>query len=564
MFIQVKLSQPYFSKYRKLFMSLTKEDQDLIRHIEGTLLDTHHRKFLALGLPLNISVPFILKLYGDATRDSNAIMNYNEFTFRRIMHQLVLAISQAIKWVINDGKSNINAEPLTYVEINPLINDLVGWAFEYTAIAQQFTAWSRGFLDVEIDKSKKEICFLGQDNLVHYFYYTQQEISDDNIDKIYDEITGTTARTKLYNEWNNEYKITEPPIASYIDWAKARNSELHAHVINCLKQHVMPELSPTTDLGGYSLEEFRLFYSVLFINFDFICSYEKNLDASHKEMSLAFGTNPILFPKDKMIKLFCEASYLDYSVVARITEDLTLDTANFHSNLITQPIVEIDNNKLAILPNLFAYTEPNRMISGALNKSKSKKKIYDHLINKIEACNIEAIESCLKERTDFTIVRKSFNRGLIRISPDFVIIHPDKKSLLIIDYKHFLSPINAVETTYKMHELNKGFKQINNYERFFDQNTEVLQEYVNNAEVTIYKLIVTRYPVPVSVVHSDIWVSDLQTFKKNIIQISQFFELDLLFKNDARIEIKEQNFNPMNIKTELGDWTFSRLAYSGG
>jgi len=461
-------------------MNLSKEDEKLIRTIENTVLDVHHKKYEALGLPLHVSIPFLLKVYGDATRDSSAKSKHPGFTFRRILHQLILSISQSIKWVIKDAKPTIEVQPLTYIDINPTINDLVRWSFEYTGLAQQFTAWSRGFVDVSIDAPNKKVTFLPIDKSVHYFYYSQQEINDDHVENLFDQISGSSTRVGLYNTWIDEYRITSPPIASYMDWSKARSSDFFEEVLSALRKLVLPELSESTDLGGYTLEDFRIFFGALFINFDFICSFEHFLDSHYKEQAEAFGTNPIILPKDKMIDLLVQATELDESIISKIIIDLTLDPANFHSNLITQPIVEF-GNELAIMTNLFAYIDPNRMISGALNKSLSKKKIYDRLINKIEDYNTQSIAKFLEGNSAFQIIRKTFKGNDKKISPDFVLIHPGRKSILIIDYKHFLNPINASETAYKMTEVNKGFMQINSCENFFNEFPDSLLE----LEVTV-------------------------------------------------------------------------------
>lgn len=132
-----------------------------------------------------------------------------------------------------------------------------------------------------------------------------------------------------------------------------------------------------------------------------------------------------------------------------------------------------------------------------------------------------------------------------------------------IDYKHFLNPINASETADRMIEVNKGFMQINSYENFFNEFPDSLLELEVFSKPLIYKLLVTRHPTPVPVLFNDIFLTDTLTFMDSISRISNFSDLESIIKNDPRVEVKQENFEPLEILTEVEDWKFVRFAYSG-
>src|SRR5260221_14223023 len=207
-------------------MNLDAPDEATIRKIESSVLDTEFRRFKILKVSSNTSIPFFLKAYGDAARDSVLMDDYPEFTHRRILHQLMLAIGQCIKWVVANEDQQ-KTEPIhSLEEIQDDVNNLLKWAFEYVGLVQQFTAWSRGYVEIGVNESEKEIRFTPIDDNLAYSYYSQQEIGDSYIDSIFSDILSSNLISETFNSWAREYKIKEPPIAAHIDWTKAAKSKL--------------------------------------------------------------------------------------------------------------------------------------------------------------------------------------------------------------------------------------------------------------------------------------------------------------------------------------------------
>lgn len=542
-----------------------KEDlSQLVREIEQTILDKEHERCKLLYTSSIISIPYLLKVFGDTVRDPSLITNYPEFTSKRILHQLVLAISQSIKWVIRiNDKVGVDNIVLSPSEISDQTADMIKWAFEYTALAQQFTAWSQGYVDVDIDLELKTIRFKAIDQTVSHFYYAQQEVSDDYIKDVFFDILSVESMYETYDQWAKDYNITEPPIAAHMDWSRGIGSQVHRELYSKVEKYVLPELPAKTELGGYTIGDFRNFFSSLLLNFHFICSFEDTLDAKDPERALAFGSNPLMMPKEKMIKFLNTATGLPSDVISNILVDLTLDTTSFHSNLLTQPVVLSSDGDYAILPNLFGYIEPNRMICGALNKSIDKKKIYDKLIDTIERKNIEAIGELLRENWECVVLNQSFKAAGKVISPDFILIDKVHNSLLILDYKHFLNPVNASETSFRLTEMRKGLGQIFLYENFFTQHPEVLTEHGIKSGFIIYKMLLTRFPTPVPIERSEILITDLATLKKKLISIRQFSDIESLLISDNRIEASKESFKPIDLTTIVGEWKFVRTIHAG-
>ena len=103
------------------------------------------------------------------------------------------------------------------------------------------------------------------------------------------------------------------------------------------------------------------------------------------------------------------------------------------------------------------------MILGALNKGH-KKKIYDRLINLIEKFNLNKLYSSIEEVSYWTpYLEKTIKLNGRQFHPDLILIDVDDKSVLVMDYKHFIGPITASEVDYKMNELKKGLIQVQDY-----------------------------------------------------------------------------------------------------
>lgn len=532
-----------------------KNSVELIREIEQNKLDVEFEKYPITDLIDDISIPYLLKIYGDIHREF-VTFNRSDFVSRRELYVLLQATGHCIRWVTSKIGHKLE-DNLTSEDLNNFALELLLWGREYSLVANQFIAWSRGLISAEIDLSKKEIEFFPPDKTEMFFNF-QQDMSSEEIMSDYFKFMPFDEIHNVYQNWITELDLNEPPII--LNWEIAKKNEISKKLQEKISDLIFNEVPHSTDLGGYTIDEFVIFYVTLFLNFHFIETIEDHIDRNTNYEN-PFGSNPIPFPKEKMIAFLVDMTGLDANCVESILNDLTFNTKNFHSNLTNQPFIVSSTNTYYILPRIFANIEPERMLIGALNKSQSKKKIYDNLINPIEKINLDRIVSLfLEANNELSIFReKRFARKGRIITPDLIIIDNLTKEIIICDYKHFLMPINTSETIFRIKEVDKGIEQITKYLEFI--KSEDLLGLKN--EYKYFGLLLSRNPLPMPIKNrQNIYITDNNTLQKLLKRNVNFESLMTSLHDRSDLEITSNDFFFDEIRTIVDDWTFVRKIYA--
>jgi hypothetical protein len=541
---------------------LKRDDEQIIRRFEVDILDKEYLKIPFLKYDEEIIVPHLLKVFGDIERDQAKLrlQGFSEHNIARLLTNLLHAIGHGVRWIHSSDEFHTNRE-ISYYESDKLAIDLLSWAVSYHSISQNFIAWSRGLIAATIDEQNKIVRFMAPARYDHYqlMFNSLQD----------HEQAQSSPQNSLANDFQPEFEkwfqyidLTKPPLIGSMDWNQARKSPLLPSYLRSISIIILPECSPETELGGYTLQEYRKFYALLSLNFQFI-KWAENLIDKIQEAN-PFGSNPIQMEIEEAYLFFSEITELSPLVVKAIITDLTFDSGNFHTSLLIQPFIRSRNNLLYILPNFFPMVDANRMLTGALNKG-AKKRIYDRLINKIEQQQLTELAELFAKLNVQVVRERRVKVREVVFTPDLIVIDPKTKQIIIVDYKHFLSPLGASDVHYRMKEINKAIKQVCSYMKFIP-SSQFVHELIGEDFSYFTHTGIILFNSPMSVPFPDgldILTTDLYSFKELIASANgNITKMLRQIGSPSKLGLEKDKFNFYDDEIPVADWKVVSSIYA--
>lgn len=532
---------------------MKKHYENKIREIEYDILDNEFKKYELITYKNQVSIPYLLKAYGDLMRElkSQRFAMRSEFALWKALGGFSDGLTHCLKWVINNPGKEV-AEELNYEEKHERALDFLVFGKQYHSVAQHYIAWSRKMINVKLNENQRDIEFAAPGAKECYFGLSQDISLRIKMDKYVESFPDKMLK-KYYSNWLTELDLSEYLIN--VDWKKAKSAVILDEIKTFFSLYMLPELDGITDLGGYSLDDFIHFYSCLYITFDFITSVEDYIDLQ-TNFENPFGSTPFIIPKNEVTEFFMEMTDLSSEIVNSIINDIKLDTKKFHSKIFSQPLIEAGNN-FYILPRIFNRIYPNALIPNILTKG-TKTDLYSRLINTIEKNNLNKIKAQIEKGKifDFELKKESnFVSGNKLITPDFVLIDNKNHELLVIDYKHFLSSFSAVDTYNRLNEIKKGIKQIRKYIDFFNN----LNSAKKRSNYSCYGMLLFHNPMvlPFKIPEEEnITVTDINTFFNYFNKSTSIFGLNSSISQLSDLDIKIEACFHDEESVNVGGWTF--------
>ncbi|MCB0165963.1 MAG: hypothetical protein KDI79_17145 [Anaerolineae bacterium] len=503
-----------------------------IRNVELTVLDQKHKNFMLLRRPRESAIAHTLKLLGDIERDfNNTDLRDRSYFWRRSGFRYVLdAVSHCLRWLAEPPPTRVYLPGASWQQLNREAFDLLAWGMDYAKLAQDHVAWTRGALECNLDETRKMISFEFPANFDTFFLLTQAASEEFYSKRALDEIPSDQLQSG-FSAWIDRF--TKRLQGVDISWKIERNEKSHQIAFEWLSKTLWPELPAKTDLQGYCLDEFRHFFAALFIHGLYISWAEDYMDKQFGPENEA-GSHIVVFSENQMIRWLSEISGVNRSSLRAIVKDLTFDTGNFHSSIVTQPFVKSKSGKLFLLSRLVTILDPMPMIADALHKSK-KDEIYAGFVQVLEQSSLDQIEKIFAQLNFRVFREKRFvDADGNKITPDFLLYDPQKKELLVIDYKHTLAPSGASQVIRKsksLSESREGIRQVQRYLEFFQNNLRLLENWIGEVENKdkINGLLLFRWPMPMHL-----------EFNRQV-SIVDWFSLENMLSEENNISIKSLN-----------------------
>jgi len=435
------------------------------------------------------------------------------------------------------------------------ISEFLEYGAKYSVICSLISPSHSNTYKYTIDFNKQEADFRPKNPSSFAFSYFQEKIRQE-IRMVFDNLPQQKFINKFCNYIYDNTKSKDLFRAIKMDeFLKGENFK---QILSLFKTSLLPTLPESTDLGGYTLKEFRIFYCVLYL----IAKYDVIISERLRVEGDFFGILPgdFISSYEVHIESFKIVTGLEHNVVKLITKDLTFNADKFGSRVTVRPFyMNPKTNMIGWLPNMVLRGYPGVLIPNML--FKDKKKVYDKLINKIEPSWVNAHKSYfnsvlknkgieLSKKINFTISNKV-------ITPDIVLVNESEKAILIVEYKYFVAAYSIYDVSSQKNSVIKGFTQLNNYLKLFKQefpgykiNGILLTQ---NPMTTLVELDENENVCIIDFTTMSRFINEFSNFDKIVKKFRRFFDLSNFELEDSQFELCNWNIKTQGISPKRKD-----------
>lgn len=230
-------------------------------------------------------------------------------------------------------------------------------------------------------------------------------------------------------------------------------------------------LPPEWELSRYSLGEYRkVFESLSAIasihwRARIIALVEKNCRNDALIDSIYLPTC------NELLRRVARYSGVSDEKVRYIFDDLTYGNRGVRfPDPALQPLIKLNTNCYAIVPQLWLSSNPERNLTALLNKIPAEKKVYARLSNENENLMRGHFTTELSDRGF------RFFSGNVANLPDvdLSIINDAEKACLLLELKWFIDPAEIREMMDKSEHITKGITQVLEFKAAFSKNCQSL------------------------------------------------------------------------------------------
>jgi hypothetical protein len=531
--------------------------EQTIRTVESQILDVHHKKQPLLRYPISVSIPNIIVTFGNILRDlaGKDLDKYHFDTLRHHASFFLKGTEWALRWALKEGMPSSGSD--TWKQLDAETVEILSWGRKYAELVTAHTAWSRGELSASVNEQKHEIRFDLPGNYeptVLISQWTSDGLAGDDF-----LATVPKALAEIYEQWSPNVTSRESGNACHACDFISHSQEVA--IQNWADSCLFPELPPDVDLGGFTLQDFRQFYSGLFTACHCWALYE---DAADKVSQTNAVPSAIMNTSmEEAIFYLSYISGLAEQKLKRIVEMLTFDPSRLDHSLATHPFV-VDSSQVWMLCRLFAATDPYQILTCAL--IRQRRSIYEALVEELQAKNVLEIATALQTFgfEVFTFRRFSDEADGNVITPDLVLFDSKSECLAVGDYKHAIPPRSSREVANKLKERLKWAQQVRRYLAFAESRPETLQKQLGLKKPwsTIRGFLLHRSPLPIPAeLTTDVtfldWVLLRRILKGSpgaaIGEILNYFHKLRPLPGSAEVGYRIEH-----LSTQVGEWTYLR------
>jgi hypothetical protein len=334
-----------------------------------------------------------------------------------------------------------------------------------------------------------------------------------------------------------------------------------SRIMEWARKSILPELDDHRDLAGFSLGQLRDFWAHLFVECQLVARLEDHVDeAVGPENDL--GSVMYQGPEADLAEYFSKGFGLDSHAVLSIIDCLAFDPQAPKSTITNSPFVRTRCGTISLLCRRVVTLDPNLMVASALAK-RSRKRIYESLINEIEQHNVIGIAAALRSAGFNVLAQVSVaNDQGENICPDLIIYEPATKQVLILDYKHAIPPFGAGEVDNRLRDLDEWTGQVRRYLQFAEANRELILVRLACGQIaSLDGMLLFRWPLAIpGVLQDDITYGDWASLSVAVRQvrglaindIRRFYRLP----RDAEQTVRQWKVGEESVA--VGEWTYRR------
>ena len=443
-------------------MSTTDSVSPELRKVEIEI-DNYHKSNPLLKLPF-ATAAWSFMAFGEDMMLRDIVDSSTIQDRAMIVDNFVFDLKEPMNWLYRGCQGGGKA-PFAYNDRwHKASQDLFKLGGKYTDFVTAYTFASNNWIELELQGStiqpKNDLCYG-----VEYEAYnrliktesTQQALSLVNFDNLPNDAIMRVLKIKGDRF---RYKLNPRMVSDMIS------------AIIRPTQDVMFSLPGDWEFSRYSLKDFRAVFEVIAALAGIHLTARK-FASDQGCVRLGYPDSIYVLTYDDLLRRTVRYSKLSDAKVQSIFDDLTYGNKGIRQpDPALQPLIKLNSNDYAIMPNLWICSAAERNLTILLNKIPSEKKVYRKLVSEKEALMRESITSDLSDKDFRFIVGRLTNLPDI----DLAIVSDSEKVCLLLELKWFIDPAEAREIIEKSEEIEKGIFQIQKLKEAYTNNQLLLEK----------------------------------------------------------------------------------------
>lgn len=502
--------------------NLRRISMSVIRDIEN-IIDHYHENHAVLKKQRNQALLDTLRVFEDACRLSSLSMAVVASDMMEGVHRAYMdALNIAIQWIYsecpnNDDSVSMQLSSETYQAVSDL---LLNHAVPYSGICAGYIGYSRKQFSVEVQGNN--VTFISDKK--------QDELFCANMAELYSKRKKTP-----YPSISIPSEIIEI-ITKAVHFKDGRICyELTSEVLNAFKPFAEMQWEATSTLPKeWEFDRFTLDdYKKVWIIIDTLCMIHFNACINSNVQGCAVEDNIIVINRNSLVNSLKTLSTVSEEVIDRILSFITYNPNIKNTDIMYQPIVELDKYRVVITPHLFMSSNPERNLMAIINKSKDRKHSIE--VNQLENLMLGRIKNQIPI-TENLIVCSHVDIGAELPDIDFGLYDKTTNSAIICELKWLIEADSPQEVFAREDDIERGCQQIRdimsfavcNREYFFRKLFNIDEEYTDLFYCVIAKNDIRSRSTDIPVISESAFIRLMNTLPVNSafhkIRNKEFYE----------------------------------------
>lgn len=427
--------------------------EEYIREVEK-VIDNYHKESQIFALNRKTALYNALVVFEDSCRlgrSTNLLMSDDALEYSIFIREQLDSINVLIQWIFqecsykSDDNLDMNIISERYLDTGNLLQFQ---AKAYSPICSAYISYSRGYFSATINEAQKKITFL--DN-------------PENRSILISDVVESMLRyqsTDLKTVSTEEFSLANSKLIFSIKFQNGHISySTDDEIWKPFQEMMERQWTYTSDLpeewrfDSFSLKDFKRFWvamaTLCFIHM--VACLKSGVQGGNVEEAV------LVKSPAEFIGIIGEKARISAGSASAILQLLTYNNKLKNNDIIYQPFVEIDNDKLALAPHLILASRPERNLISLIHKLRDKS--YFDLTNLREGMMQDELDS-VTEGLANTLVEK--NRSLPDTLPDVdcAIWDKESNSILICELKWLVEPDSTSEVFARIQDLDHGCRQV--------------------------------------------------------------------------------------------------------
>ena len=437
--------------------------KEYLRKVEKTI-DTYHKQSVLFSLNQKTALFYALTAFEDICRISGApelVSTNDRMDYYFIIREQLDALKELIQWIYNDcpksGNDMLNTSitPEQYLETVRLLKL---YAAPYSAICSAYISYSRGHFTASINENNKTITF--SDNPSN----RKIVISDMTESIMRDQSKGLRIASIQQIPLAKRNLLDSIVFENEHIWYRT-DEEIWLPFQRMMEQQwdKASELPEEWTFDVCSISDYKRFWIALAT----LCMIHMNACLYCGKQGMNLEEAVLVKSPSDFIQLISQKAKITTDTTSAILTLLTYNCQIKNNDIIYQPFVKIDNDKLALAPHLILASRPERNFISLIHKLRDKS--YFELTNHREGLMQNEFDNITKYIPNVLIAKnKSLSGDLPDV--DYAIWDKESNTILACELKWLIEADSTPEVFARIQDLEHGCNQIEKIISFAKKN----------------------------------------------------------------------------------------------